>query len=241
MRDVLDMHLSRHIGDYETIFSDDDGWAGDSEEGGPPVDILVIHPEGERQFAYICSFGCSFQALRNKMEGGGEFASPSVEFVLAAKQNSDETENRKSLNLAANIVRQFAKMAHLNQVDLSPGVTVMFSDEPSPLFEGLDFTAFAFIQPRIPADRFENLSIQIGDQTTQINFISPVPVFSDELNISKSDGPDALAHALETGGVTEMIDFSRASVVQPETKEETIQKTGFFSKLAGMFAKKVRT
>ena len=63
MREVVDIHLAQHIGDYETAFADDEGWAGESEEDGPPIDVLVVPPQGERQFAYVATFGCAFQSL----------------------------------------------------------------------------------------------------------------------------------------------------------------------------------
>ena len=54
-REEVQLHLTRNLGEPHVAFSDQDGWAGKSKEPGPPVDVMVIPPEGERRFAYVCT------------------------------------------------------------------------------------------------------------------------------------------------------------------------------------------
>ena len=50
LREELCLHLARNLGEPHIAFSDQDGWAGKSREPGPPVDVMVVPPEGERRF-----------------------------------------------------------------------------------------------------------------------------------------------------------------------------------------------
>ena len=52
-REEVQLHLTRNLGEPHVAFSDQDGWAGKSKEPGPPVDVMVIPPEGERRFAVL--------------------------------------------------------------------------------------------------------------------------------------------------------------------------------------------
>src|SRR5690606_14616173 len=82
-REAVELHLTRHIGEPHTAFSDRDGWSGKSKEVGPPIDILVVPPEGERRFAYVCTMGCSLKKSGDARAAGGRVR---IEFALAAPQ-----------------------------------------------------------------------------------------------------------------------------------------------------------
>ncbi len=151
MLDEVCLHLSRNIGEHQIAFNDADGWRGKSKEHGPPVDVLVAPPTGERRFAYVASFGAAFRPLPAKAyaEAG---VRKRVEFVLAAPQWGDAKADREMMNIAANTVRQFAKLVHLQPITVEPGETVAFSQDPEPIFEGSEMAAFAFPAPA-PAGR----------------------------------------------------------------------------------------
>ena len=104
LRDEVQLHLARHLGDPHIAFSDNDGWAGNSREPGPAVDVLVVPPEGERRFAYVCTFGSSLKKRPGDITGGR------MEFALAVPQHGDPQSDLAVLNLGANTVRQFAKL-----------------------------------------------------------------------------------------------------------------------------------
>lgn len=216
LMEEVSLHLARKLGEAQIAFADLEGWAGRSREDGPPIDVLVVPPEGERRFAYVSSFGCAFRPLPapRYAESG---ARRRVEFVLAAPQSGEPLADRQMLNIAANTVRQFAKLVHLNPISVEFGDTVAFSGEPEPLFEGSAQCAFAFAAPRLPAPGFESMRLSQGET---IRFIAPVPIFREELEAGRVLGPAALADALRDGGVTEMIDLGRESVaeVRPEPK-----------------------
>lgn len=217
MREVVDSHLASHIGDYETAYSDEEGWAGHSNEDGPPIDVLVVPPEGERQFAYVATFGCAFRPLpSDAYKDAG--VKRRVEFVLAAQQRGDEDERLRSLNLAANTVRQFAKLVHLNGVTVEPGETVAFSSDPKPIYDEADFCAFAFLPPRLPGPGFERLTPANAELGEPLRYIAPVPVHKEELEFGVEYGPEALIDLLMQAGVTEMIDMERpcAATSHPE-------------------------
>jgi hypothetical protein len=220
-RDEVSLHLTRHIGEPHTAFSDNDGWAGKSKEPGPPVDVLVSPPEGERRFAYVTTFGCSLKKAGDSMSPGGKVR---LEFVMAAPQKGDATADLKMLNLAANTVRQFAKLVHLQAVRITPGETVQFATDPKPMFEGSKQVAFAFMLPRLPAEGFETMRVNDGEL---VRFVAPVPIFSSELQMGRAKGPSALSKAMMLGGVTEMLDFSRHPVA----------RLSFYSKLKALFSK----
>lgn len=210
MLDEMGLHLARHLGEHQTAFSDTDGWKGKSKEHGPPVDVLVVPPKGERRFAYVASFGCAFRPLPAKSYAD-QGVTKRVEFVLAAPQRGDPKADREMMNIAANTVRQFAKLVHLQPITVEPGETVAFSDDPEPIFEGSEMAAFAFTAPRLPADGFETLKLASGEI---IRFVSPTPIYRDELDAARDRGPIALVEALRAGQVTEMLDLSRASVAR---------------------------
>lgn len=231
MLDAMQLHLLRHMGPHHSAFTDQDGWAGRSTEDGPPVDVLVCPPQGERRFAYVASFGCSFRPLPAKAyETRG--VKRRVEFVLAAPQRGDAAADTAMLNLAANTVRQFAKLAHMNPVSCEPGESVAFQAEPKPIFPGSQQVAFAFMAPRLPADGFASMRLLNGEE---VRFIAPVPVYKEELDAAREHGPTALTHALLVGGVTEMLDLKRAPVARPPAAQP---KTTWRKRLLGLFSRK---
>jgi suppressor of fused protein SUFU len=220
-REAIELHLLRHIGEPHTAFSDADGWSGKSKEPGPAVDVLVSPPEGERRFAYVSTFGSSMKKSGDAIVAGGKSR---LEFVLAAPQKGDPKADLAMLNLAANTVRQFAKLVHLQGVRVTPGETVQFAAEPKPMFEGSKQVAFAFMRPRLPADAFETLRLTDGEL---VRFVAPVPIYQAELKLGRRRGPAVLAKALNEGGVTEMLDFNR----QP------VARVSFLDKLKALFSK----
>jgi hypothetical protein len=225
VREAVELHLLRHIGEARQAFKDADGWAGSSREPGPPIDVLIVPPQGERRFAYVSTFGCSLKPLPAPAYG-----EPSrmrrTEFVLAAPQKGDEDADRAMLNFAANTVRQFAKLAHIQPITVEPGETVAFTDNPQPVYPNANQVAFAFMPPRLPADGFSNLHVETGDT---ISFIAPVPISAEELDLARTQSPAALASVLYNGGVTEMIDPSRASMIRPPDPP----RGGFLARLFG--------
>jgi hypothetical protein len=230
MLEQVQLHLLRHLGDYQTAYSDADGWAGRSREDGPPVDVLVVPPQGERRFAYVTSFGCSFRPLPAKSyEDQG--VRRRVEFVLAAQQKGDPGADTAMLNLCANTVRQFAKLVHMNPVSVEPGETVAFSIDPKPIFPNTQQVAFAFMEPRLPANGFSSMKLANGEE---VRFIAPVPVFREELDAAKQFGTTALTHALMVGGVTEMLDMKRAPVARPVLPARKTWRKRIF----GLFSRK---
>jgi hypothetical protein len=220
-RDAVEMHLTRHIGEPHTAFSDGEGWTGKSKEPGPPVDVLVSPPEGERRFAYVITFGSSMKKAGDSLSPGGKSR---LEFVMAAPQKGDPKADLAMLNLAANTVRQFAKLVHLQPVRVTPGETVQFASDPKPMYDGSKQVGFAFMRPRLPAEGFETMRLEDGEL---VRFIAPVPIYEAELKLGRAKGAGALARVLTDAGVTEMLDFHR----QPAAR------TSFFSKLKQLFSK----
>ncbi len=236
MRDALDLHLARHIGEFQSVFSDEEGWTGTSSEDGPPIDVLVVPPEGERKFAYVSSFGCSFTPLESEVYQEKKVVRR-IEFVLAAQQNGNEEEDLKALNLAANTVRQFAKLVHLNSVAVEEGETVMFSEKPRPVFEGAEFCGFGFIRPVLPAIGFDCMHVEEGDKNSYVHFIAPIPLYQEEMELSAEEGPEALCKKLEQASVTEMVHFGRESVapegrkIDASSQEESSKKKSYWDKM----------
>lgn len=225
MLDEMGLHLARHIGDHQTAFSDVDGWRGKSKEHGPPVDVLIVPPSGERRFAYVSSFGCAFRPLPAQAYAD-QGVNKRVEFVLAAPQRGDLKTDREMLNIAANTVRQFAKLVHLQPITVEPGETVAFAEDPKPVFENSELAAFAFIAPRLPADGFATMKLANGEI---VRFVSPAPIYRDELEAARQHGPAALADALIAGHVTEMLDLGRPSLA----RAAGARPRGWLSRLLG--------
>lgn len=227
LREEVQLHLARHIGPSEPAFIDRDGWAGASNEAGPPVDVLVTPPMGERRFAYVTSFGASLAPIVSASDDKNR-SQPRIEFALAAPQTGDAASDRATLNLAANTVRQFAKLVHLQPVRVDLGDTVAFSSDPKPVFEGSEQVAFVFMTPRLPADGFETLAIAGSER---LRFVSPVPIYRVELDAGHDGGGPRLIAALLRGGVTEMLDFTRLPVIQPPPPP----RKGWLQRMAARF------
>ena len=207
-REEVQLHLMRHLGEPHVAFSDQDGWADKSKEPGPPIDVMVIPPEGERRFAYVCTYGSSLKKGGDVMSPGGKAR---MEFVLATPQRGDPKADLAMLNLAANTVRQFAKLVHIQGVRVSAGETVQFSKSPKAVFENTKQVAFAFIRQRLPADGFERMRLPNGDA---VDFWAPTPIYRDELEAAAAQGTVKLAKALEKAGVTEMLHLDRPSAAR---------------------------
>jgi hypothetical protein len=205
LREEVQLHLARHLGDPHIAFSDQDGWAGRSREPGPPVDVLVVPPEGERRFAYVCTFGSGLKKRPGDIDGGR------MEFVLAVPQKGDAQSDLGMLNLAANTVRQFAKLVHIQSIRVAAGETVQFSRTPRPVLEGSKQIAFAFMRPRLPADGFSELKLSTGER---INFWAPVPIDRFELDASTHHGIIQFQRGLARAGVTEMLHAERPSAAR---------------------------
>jgi hypothetical protein len=207
LREDIQLHLSRKLGEPHIAFRDEAGWAGRTKEPGPPIDVLVIPPEGERRFAYVCTFGsCLKKKPGDATRGGGR-----MEFVLAVPQRGDPKADLKMLNLAANTVRQFAKLVHIQDISVAAGQTVQFTKNPKPVFEGANQVGFAFMAPRLPDDGFHGLHVAEGDS---IRFWAPVPISREELDAGSVHGAERLAAGLEHAGVTEMLHLDRPSIAR---------------------------
>lgn len=205
LRDEVYLHLARHLGEPHIAFSDQDGWAGRSREPGPPVDVLVVPPEGERRFAYVCTFGSGLK------KRPGDSGGARMEFALAVPQHGDAQADLAMLNLGANTVRQFAKLVHIQPIRVAAGETVQFSRNPRPILEGSKQIAFAFMEPRLPADGFARLKLGNGEA---VSFWSPVPIDRDELDASTHHGMLRFNRGLERAGVTEMLHAHRPSAAR---------------------------
>lgn len=205
LRDEVQLHLARHLGDPHIAFSDNDGWAGNSREPGPAVDVLVVPPEGERRFAYVCTFGSSLKKRPGDITGGR------MEFGLAVPQHGDPQSDLAMLNLGANTVRQFAKLVHIQPIRVFAGETVQFSRNPRPILEGSKQVAFAFIEPRLPAQGFNHMKLPNGEN---VWFWSPVPIDRDELDASGRHGIIQFTRGLMKAGVTEMLHAQRLSAAR---------------------------
>lgn len=205
LREEVQLHLARNLGDAHIAFSDQDGWNGRSKEPGPPVDVLVVPPEGERRFAYVCTFGSSLRKRSDSNLNGR------MEFCLAVPQRGDARADLKLLNVAANTVRQFAKLVHIQDIRVRVGETVQFAHNPKPVFEGSKQIAFAFMQPRLPADGFVHLALGERDGIT---FWSPTPIYLDELEAGAAHGITRMSDGLLKAGVTEMLHFDRPSAAR---------------------------
>jgi hypothetical protein len=205
LREEVRLHLARKLGESHIAFSDQEGWAGRSKEPGPPVDVLVVPPEGERRFAYVCTFGSSLRKLTDSNPNGR------MEFTLAVPQKGDPKADLAMLNLAANTVRQFAKLVHIQDIRVKAGETVQFARNPRPVFEGSKQIAFAFMAPRLPDEGFFRIRLAERDGIT---FWSPVPIYADELEAGVSHGVQRLANGMSKAGVTEMLHFDRPSAAR---------------------------
>ena len=224
-REEMQLHLARCLGEPHIAFSDQDGWAGKSKEPGPPVDVMVIPPEGERRFAYVCTYGSSLKTGGDVLSPGGKAR---MEFVLATPQRGDPKADLAMLNIAANTVRQFAKLVHIQNVRVSAGETVQFSKRPKAVFDDTRQVAFAFIRPRLPADGFERLRLANGEG---VDFWAPTPIYRDELEAAATHGTVKLAQALEKAGVTEMLHLDRPSAAR---KAYGLRRT-ILSKIRNLF------
>ncbi|MEQ1783768.1 MAG: suppressor of fused domain protein [Hyphomonadaceae bacterium] len=225
LREEVQLHLARHLGDPHIAFSDNDGWAGRSREPGPSVDVMVVPPEGERRFAYVCTFGSSLKKVAAATDPGltsFAFASPALatsapassgrmEFVLAVPQRGDARADLAMLNIGANTVRQFAKLVHIQKIRVAAGQTVQFSRNPHPILEGSKQVAFAFIAPRLPADGFARLKTAENDAIT---FWAPIPITREELQAGAHHGPERFNAGLLKAGVTEMLHGERPSAAR---------------------------
>lgn len=210
LRSEVQLHLARHLSDPHTAFSDNDGWAGRSREPGPSVDVMVVPPEGERRFAYVCSFGSSLKkgagpSALGRVDGGR------MEFVLAVPQCGDARADLGMLNIGANTVRQFAKLVHIQNIRVAAGLTVQFSRNPHPILEGSKQVAFAFMPPRLPADGFARLKTSDSDAIT---FWAPIPITREELQAGAYHGAQRLSAGLLKAGVTEMLHADRPSAAR---------------------------
>lgn len=205
IRDEIQLHLARHLGEPHIAFSDNDGWAGNTREPGPAVDVLVVPPEGERRFAYVCTFGSSLKKRPGDITGGR------MEFALAVPQHGDPKTDLAMLNLGANTVRQFAKLVHIQPIRVCAGETVQFSRNPRPILEGSKQVAFAFIEPRLPAQGFATMKLPSGET---VWFWSPVPIDSEELDAATRYGVIQFTRGLIKAGVTEMLHAARPSAAR---------------------------
>ncbi len=232
LREAVELHLARHIGTAQAAFVDAEGWEGRSKEPGPPVDVLISPPEGERRFAYVATCGSALRPL--PASGDDQPGARRVEFVLAAPQHGEEDKDRAMLNLAANTVRQFAKLVHLQPIAVAPGHTVAFSHDPAPVFPGSQQVAFAFMAPRLPSDGFERLELGGGEH---IRFFAPVPIDRPEFDAASDKGVAALSDALVRAGVTEMLHLDRPSV----TGSDRRLRPGLFSGIGRLFRRRPPT
>jgi hypothetical protein len=108
-------------------------------------------------------------------------------------------------------IPEFAKLVHIQPIRVFAGETVQFSRNPRPILEGSKQVAFAFMEPRLPADGFKRMVLSNGEV---VQFWSPVPIDRDELDASGRHGVLQFTRGLIRAGVTEMLHAQRPSAAR---------------------------
>jgi hypothetical protein len=200
----IDEHVTRHIGVVEDVFH---------EFSSPYVHLDVHHvaPTAARPYHVLVTSGMSEMPM-NTPAAAERFRYAELMVCLPSWWCvSDGAFRDERWAWPVRWLKMLARMPHEYATWLAYGHTIPNGDPPAPLASNTDLSAILLVPPvSLPVVAHQ---LQL-DSTRTVHFWTLVPLHTDELSLKLSDGMEALLPLLDAGGITEIVDPGRKSVVR---------------------------
>jgi hypothetical protein len=198
--DAVTAHVEHTVGRVEDVFH---------ELVSPTVhvDVLRVPPGPERPFHTFVTCGMSVKPMLAP-DPDQAFS----ELMLALPPGWPVTQQQWEDERAywpIRLLKFLARLPHEYDTWLGNGHTVPNDDPARPYAKGTELCGAIVAAPQLPPEAFRVLERPEG----AIRFHSVIPLHRAEMDCKLRDGADALYDRLAAGGVTELLDPGRPSVV----------------------------
>ncbi len=199
--EAVEAHIVAHFGDGGTVFHE---LISDQVH----IDIHFIPATAERRFHYLVTSGMSERPMAVPE---GQEQCRFAELCLALPADwpiSQEAFSNEENYWPVRWLKVLARFPHQLSTWLWWGHSMPNGDPAEPI-ENTGFTGFVLLGPQLAPAGFESLHLDDG---REIWFLSPYPVYPDEMSLKLNEGSEALEERLLEANVTECIIRNRANV-----------------------------
>ncbi|MEE6261105.1 suppressor of fused domain protein [Plantactinospora sonchi] len=201
--DAIDQHLTEHFGPSEYVLHE----LASHLVG---VHVHVVGPTPERPYRTLVTSGMSERPM-TVPEGSG--ISPYAELMLCLPADwplTQEALRDDRTGWPVQVLKQVARLPHEYGTWIGEWHSVPNGDPAEPYVEGTPF-AGVVVTPMLTVSP-EARTITVPDGT-EINLLALIPLHPAEVRLKVSQGTNALIAALDRGGVSELLDPTRPSLV----------------------------
>ncbi|WP_027344883.1 suppressor of fused domain protein [Hamadaea tsunoensis] len=199
--DAIDRHIARHFGPVSSVLHE---FA--SHLVG--VHIYVVEPTEERPYRTLVTSGMSERPMTVP-----EGISPYAELMLCLPADwplTDRALRDERMSWPISLLKQVARLPHEYGTWIGEWHSVPNGDPAQPYAPGAEF-AGVVVTPMLHAAPEAHV-VDAGDGTL-INLLALVPLHPAEIDLKIRAGTDALIEVLDGGGVSEILDPGRPSLV----------------------------
>lgn len=174
------------------------------------LDIAIVPPSGERPFHTLVTMGMSEHpmAMPDEVRRDGGVERAELVMLLPADWPIEDREHWWPLEL----LRFVARIPREHDTWLGLWHTIPNGNPPLPFVPGTQLAGVLVAPPVCLPDEFATLQRADGEK---IEFLAVVGVTAEELKLKLRKGVDSLLDLMDEGGVSELLDPGRASLVRP--------------------------
>ena len=201
--DALDRHIAEFFGPVEHVLHE-------MVSHLVGVHVHLVEPTEHRPFRTLVTSGMSERPM-TVPEGHG--ISPYAELVMCLPADwplTDRAMRDERHWWPVRVLKEVARLPHEYRTWIGPWHSVPNGDPAVPYADGTPF-AGVVVAPMLTAPP-EAQSVVVGDGTV-VDLLALVPLHPAEVALKVARGTDALIDVLDRGGVTEVLDPHRPSLV----------------------------
>lgn len=204
--EAISNHIEQHIGPIESVFHE---LVSDLVH----LDIHWIAPTPDRPWNVLFTTGMSERPMTVPKEAE---ASEYTELVMCLPgdwpltQDAFKNENNY---WPVRWLKQLARLPHEYETWLGFGHTIPNGDPPEPFADNTKCSGWILLPPPWFDDAMHHLSLEDG---RVIEFISPIPLYREEMDLKLKKGAEALINRFETAKlpIEELFDPTRKNVAK---------------------------
>ena len=170
------------------------------------VDLLWVQPGRHGNFHTFVTCGMSERPMTTP-HGAGGCRYAELLLRLPPTWNLDPASlSEQRHNWPLQELEHLARLPHLYATWLWSGHAVSNGDPPEPLYDTTDFCGVVIAPPIWTSPDFFHLNVNPG---RAVHFFSVIPLYADELKLTRVMEPGLVLDWLEQAGVTDCVDPGR--------------------------------
>lgn len=205
-------HVATHVGPVTNVFHE-------IKPALVHLDVLVVGPTADRPYTTLVTCGMSDRPMRVPLENPEDLGLiPELryaELLLCLPPEWPLTADafrHEEHFWPVRWLKKLARLPHQHDGWLGIGHTVPTGDPAAPVAPGVGFGGWLIDEPVLFPVGLRKL--RVGDRA--VNFYSAVPLYEEETLVKLRKGGPALAHLLDRGKVSELIDVTRRNLGRGE-------------------------